>query len=652
VVFSLPKSNQTIDVTSTVPASAQVAGATYTPSASATSGLPVTVTVDSDTICSISGGVVSFIGAGSCQLRFSQAGNATFNAAPDEFQVFDVNKGIPFLTFVSNFDTPVVGGVPYTPIVISTNPNAAIIITVSTSSTPFCVFDGRDVNFIASGNCFLNANQFEDANYLAAPQSSQSRFVAKGSQTLSFTTSPPAAPVVNSGTYTPIGVSSAGLTPVVFTIDASTAGNCAISVGGVVTFISLGQCLINANQIGDDNYNAAAQISQSCGVGLSSQTISVTSTAPVSAYFGGPVYTVSATATSGLAVTMAIDGAASAVCAISGNVVEFIGPGTCSIVFSQSGDGTFNAAVQVQQVFEVGKASQILTFSSTKPQPAIVGGPQYTPAASSNIIGLPVTFSVTPPSVCSIFNGGVIFLGAGNCSVKANQAGTSLYFAQDAYQFIDVEAASTSSTTAAPTAAPLMSQTISYNNGFAAGVVGKNFVFDATASSGLPVAANVVMSSAGICAFEAGNVLNLIAEGSCEILLTQPGDAQFLAASLTVTLNVVKDFCPMQPCNCTVDECSIFSDWNMKPDENVLIPSGVGIVVQQDVVFGAQSVSNVFGGTGKIPFKVMGRATLGGIVREEPIRRWGKCSKNDERASDSCGDHDSCFGRGKSRGKL
>jgi hypothetical protein len=200
--------------------------------------------------------------------------------------------------------------------------------------------------------------------------------------------------------------------------------------------------------------------------------------------------------------------------------------------------------------------------------------------------------------------------------VKAYQAGTSLYLSQDAYQFIDVEASSTSSTTAAPTTAPLMSQTISYTNGFAAGVVGKNFVFDATASSGLPVAAAVVTSSAGICTLDAGNVLNLIAEGSCEILLQQPGDAQFLAASpVTVTINVVKDFCPMQPCNCTVDECSIFSDWNMKPDENVLIPSGAGIVVQQDVVFGAQSVSNVFGGTGKVPFKVMGRATLGGIVR-------------------------------------
>ena len=84
--------NQTITFTSTTPSSAKVDGATYAPTATATSGLPVAITVDSSSssVCTIVSGVVSFQGAGTCTLNANQGGNIDYNAAPQVQQVFTV----------------------------------------------------------------------------------------------------------------------------------------------------------------------------------------------------------------------------------------------------------------------------------------------------------------------------------------------------------------------------------------------------------------------------------------------------------------------------------------------------------------------------------------------------------------------------------
>jgi hypothetical protein len=75
---------QVINFTSTPPTVAAVGGPTYTVATTATSGLPVALTIDNATtsICSISEGVVSFTAVGSCVVDANQSGNADFAAAP------------------------------------------------------------------------------------------------------------------------------------------------------------------------------------------------------------------------------------------------------------------------------------------------------------------------------------------------------------------------------------------------------------------------------------------------------------------------------------------------------------------------------------------------------------------------------------------
>jgi hypothetical protein len=78
--------------------------------------------------------------------------------------------------------------------------------------------------------------------------------------------------------------------------------------------------------------------------------------------------------------------------------------------------------------FHVGKGDQTITFTSTAPAGATVGGPTYTVTATASS-GLTVAFTIDPAasSVCSISGSTVSFTAVGTCVIDANQAGNANY---------------------------------------------------------------------------------------------------------------------------------------------------------------------------------------------------------------------------------
>ncbi len=124
-----------------------------------------------------------------------------------------------------------------------------------------------------------------------------------------------------------------------------------------------------------------------------------------------------------------IDPAASGVCAIAAGVVSFTGAGTCVIDANQAGNGAYTAAPQTQQTFTVGGGTtpQTISFSSSAPVGATVGG-TYTPVATATSgLGVAVTVDAAASAVCTISGGVVTFTGAGTCVIDANQAGNATY---------------------------------------------------------------------------------------------------------------------------------------------------------------------------------------------------------------------------------
>jgi hypothetical protein len=254
-------------------------------------------------------------------------------------------------------------------------------------------------------------------------------------QTINFTSTPPSNATVGGATYTVMASGGASGIAVTLSVDPSATSVCTISAS-VVSDIGIGTCEIDANQSGNTEYSAAQQATQSFPVGGIPQAITFTSSAPSDELVGGPHYTVSASGGgSGNPIVFSIDSSTTTVCRISGSVVSFTGIGTCQLNASQAGDAQYLAAYNAQSV-PVGGTPQTITFTSSAPSHAVVGGPTYDVSASGGGSGNPVMLSVDPLSrmVCSISGPLVSFTGIGTCIVDASQAGNTQYLATSATQ--------------------------------------------------------------------------------------------------------------------------------------------------------------------------------------------------------------------------
>jgi ABC-type Fe3+-hydroxamate transport system substrate-binding protein len=116
-----------------------------------------------------------------------------------------------------------------------------------------------------------------------------------------------------------------------------------------VTLAAVGTCSIEATQPGNADYAAAPTVSQSFQVTKGSQTIAfgALSNQP----YGTAPFTVSATASSGLAVIFYSE--TSRVCTVSGSTVTLVAVGSCTIVATQPGNADYAAASPVDESFQV-----------------------------------------------------------------------------------------------------------------------------------------------------------------------------------------------------------------------------------------------------------------------------------------------------------
>ena len=138
-----------------------------------------------------------------------------------------------------------------------------VTFSIDSSAHGSCSISGATVTFVAVGTCVIDANQAGNASYEPATQVQQS-FVVLGTQSITFTSTPP-NPAVVGGTYPVTASGGASGNPVTFSIDSSAHGSCSIS-GATVTLVAVGTCVIDANQAGNASYEAATQVQQSFAV--------------------------------------------------------------------------------------------------------------------------------------------------------------------------------------------------------------------------------------------------------------------------------------------------------------------------------------------------------------------------------------------------
>ena len=227
------------------------------------SGNPVVFSVDSSSssgVATISGNTLTITGVGTLVIDINQAGNATYQVAPQVQETITVNQASQAITFTtpSSATTSVVyGASPITLAATGGGSGSAVTFSLDASSTAGAgSLSGSTLSFTGVGTIVVDANQAGTANYSAAAQVQVSFTVTQATQTITLTPSANAATYPATVSLTATGGASGS--PVVLAI---TGGSSIATLSGntlTPTGTAFGEVMVQATQAGTTDYSAAA----------------------------------------------------------------------------------------------------------------------------------------------------------------------------------------------------------------------------------------------------------------------------------------------------------------------------------------------------------------------------------------------------------
>jgi len=206
----------------------------------------------------ISGSTVTLTSAGSVVLQASQvaAGNYTAGTQTATVTIAKESQTITFNAPASSVNYGVA------PITLSASASSGLALAFNVVSGPGTI-SGSTLTITGAGTVVVAANQAGNSNYAVSTQVTQSIVVNQASQTITFTA--PTSPV----TY--------GVSPITLVATGGASGNAVVysvvsgpgSVSGsTLTITGAGMVVVAANQVGNANYAAATQVTQSIVVNV------------------------------------------------------------------------------------------------------------------------------------------------------------------------------------------------------------------------------------------------------------------------------------------------------------------------------------------------------------------------------------------------
>ncbi|MEL4504755.1 CAP domain-containing protein [Luteococcus sp. H138] len=229
-------------------------------SAKATSGLPVSFSSTTPTICSVSGATVKYLAEGTCTIKADQAGNATWAAASTTRSVFvgSAGKAANVITWAQPADAA--AGTTAT---LSATSSAKLAIDYRSSTPAVCTVSGSTVTHLSGGSCTVTASQPGSATVNAAAPVTRSWQVT-GLKANVITWDAPGS--VSVGQSVPLNATStSGSKAFSYSASMSATGVCRFASGGIV-FGAKGTCTVTISQAATATH-AAAKLSKTFTVG-------------------------------------------------------------------------------------------------------------------------------------------------------------------------------------------------------------------------------------------------------------------------------------------------------------------------------------------------------------------------------------------------
>lgn len=454
--------------------------------ATASSNLTVTYVSMNTNVATVSGDIVTIVGAGSAEIVASQTGNADYNAAVNVSRTLSVGKATA--TFVvSPPPSTIYDGTPKPITVVTTPPGLTVTTTYNGSTTPP----------INAGSYSVVSTVVDD-NY--AGSTSGNLLISKASQTIDFTAIP--TKTFGDANFDLVAVASSGL-PVVF---SSGTTSVATVSGSTVTILSGGSSVFSATQAGNGNYLPATQAQRTLNVDKANATVTLGSLSHV--YNGSVKGATATTNPANLSVSFTYEGTATSTTAPT-NAGTYPVTGTISDNrYQGSATGTL----------EIAKAPQTIAFAPLPSRP--FNDPDFTLTATATS-GLPVSYASSAPGVATV-NGNVVdLIATGNTTITASQAGNDNYLpAASVDQPLTVLNAGQTITFAA-----LADRTF--------GVAPFELSAESRATIGnAPTGLTVAFASSNLqVATISGTTVTVVGAGETTITATQPGNSNFASAA-------------------------------------------------------------------------------------------------------------------------
>jgi|GEM_PF-5870649 len=233
-------------------------------SATSSSGLTVAYNSSNINVATVTGKILTIVGAGTATITALQTGDIDFLPAPIISQPLIINKASQTITFdaltsktfgESSFD-------------LNASSSSGLLVTFSSSINTVATVNGKTVTILGAGTATITALQTGNNNYLAATSVEQSLSVSKASQIITFN-----------------AITSKTLGDAPFNLGASTTSGLAVTYsssseeisisGNQISLVKAGRATVKANQEGNSNYKDATTVEQSFCINPSKPAIAV-----------------------------------------------------------------------------------------------------------------------------------------------------------------------------------------------------------------------------------------------------------------------------------------------------------------------------------------------------------------------------------------
>jgi subtilase family serine protease len=138
--------------------------------ATASSGLTVSYASTTQSVCTVTGGKITFVTTGTCTVTASQPGNTSYAAATPVTQSFAVTATTQTITFAALPNTNLASS----PLTLTATASSGLTVSYTSTTSSVCSVSGSTLTLIAAGTCSITASQAGNTSFAAATSVTQS----------------------------------------------------------------------------------------------------------------------------------------------------------------------------------------------------------------------------------------------------------------------------------------------------------------------------------------------------------------------------------------------------------------------------------------------------------------------------------------------